>query len=246
LTNIRLKLIISTGGARGDFVAGWAGLLHNVIDNWWTINPLTGKSSGFFKIKFIDYGQLLHDILKDNNLQLDPESKLFLINPCHGHLLTPDVINQLLDTGAVEMYFIDHRNLSKTTLSWEFIVKTYLTHTNTVDRIGPGPWAIDQHIDLHPELITDAHRITAIKNIIKQQHRIGAVYDDKFLNNPCITLLDYHCLFRPGGSYYLCEKLNLIANVRLHNYWNHMLTVAQSPDSIDALGYTWRKTDFFN
>jgi hypothetical protein len=96
---------------------------------------------------------------------------------------------------------------------------------------------------LRPDVITDAHRIKAIKRMIKFQQQT-VTNNDKFLNNPRITLLDYHCLFRPGGSYYLCEKLNLTANVRLHNHWDYMLNVAQSPDSVDALGYTWRKKDF--
>jgi hypothetical protein len=159
----------------------------------------------------------------------------------------------MLDTGAVEIYVIDHRNVPRSTLIWEFIVKTYLTHCNTVEFENTGrSWAIDQDAKLTTRQmingqVTNAHRIKAIKNVINLHKQLVVDNNnDRFLKNPRVTALDYNCLFRAGGSYYLCEKFNLTAEVRLHEYWDHMLSVIKSPDSIDALGYTWRKTDFFN
>ena len=69
---------------------------------------------------------------------------------------------------------------------------------------------------------------------------------EKFLNTPDVTILDYTKLFTPGGSYYLCDRLELDAPQVCHDFWDQMLPFACSPDSINVWNHDWKKNDFFN
>jgi hypothetical protein len=251
MINVRLKLILAGVGARGDFVAGWTGLLPNVIDNCWTIDPITGGSSGTFHLRAIgSVNQVQYStfeqLFSQHNLILDPTSKLCYVGPMHGFNLDLNTITQLCDTGAVDVYYIDIRNVDYSVIHWEFIVKTYLTKHNTIsDILNHRVWKIDGYINQPLEDITDNHRILAVKQQFAHHHIDDKLMlEDKFLNNKNVTVLDYQKLFRPGGSMYLCDKMKLSADAAHHMMWDTMLLIANSRESINAFGYTWNKQDF--
>lgn len=244
MTNIQLKLIIGPGGSRIDFIAGWLGTLPNFIDNWWSIHPITGMSSGMFHTKMLDRGIDLDVILKEQNLSLDQTSDLYWASSCHGYKFTTDQLDLLSNHKSVKLYYIDVLNSDLSTIQWEFIVKTYFTKRNTTFFLNTRrEWLIDETINLPLDQITDGDRIEAAKKIMSTYYPSS---DDQFLLNSKVIKLDYRQLFQPGGSYYLCDTLNVIAHARQHEYWNHMLKFVASPPKVNVWGETWRKSDYFN
>lgn len=232
---------MSPGGARGDFVCGWLGTLLNVIDNQWSIDPLTGCTKGFFPTKSIDYGILLDAELQHNGLSLDPSSDLFLVAPCHGLKFNNDSIDQLLATNAVEVYEIDVSQVDHKKITWEFFVKTYLTNWNGMHM--QRKWLIDREIALPQNQITDAMRAEKLQQMLSSSP--GTVLKI-WTTNPKIKKLDYNRLFQSGGSYYLCEVLGLDTDKRHHDFWDSMLPFANSPDSLTVWGREWTMADYFN
>jgi len=245
MINVRFKLILSGGGARGDFVAGWAGLLPNVINNWWSIDPVTGRSNGSFDTRHVETSGSFEQLFLEKNLILDPASNLVYVGPMHGHRLDLPTISRLCATGAVDVYYIDISKVEYSSIRWEFVVKTFLIHRNTVDNIQRhSEWLIDQYINLPYLDITNDHRIAEVKNQLNDRTYYIKKLENKFLNNENVTVLDYQSLFQPGGSSYLCDKMGLSANDTLHKFWDTMLPVATSPESINVWGYQWNKQDF--
>lgn len=244
MINCVLKLIIYPPGARGDFVCGWAGLLPNVLDNWWGIDPVTGLSQGVFETKMLDHGSNLNEILIKQDICLDANSELFYVGPCHGFNLDLNLLGDLINSGSLQLYVIDIGNADKSVIAWDCLVKTYLSQRNTVFfKNTHRTWNIDLEINLPYSEITDQHRIEAVKDWA-ENITIRSV--KKYINYPDITILDYTKLFTPGGSFYLCDKLGLDAPQACHNYWDQLLPFIQSPDSITVWNHTWKKQDFFN
>jgi hypothetical protein len=245
MVNVRFKLILSGEGARGDFVAGWTGLLPNVINNWWSVDPVTGRSNGSFDTRPVETSGSFEQLFLEKNLILDPASNLIYVGPMHGYRLDLSTISQLCATGAVDVYYIDISKVDYLTIHWEFIVKTFLIHRSTVDNIQRhSEWLIDQQIDLPYSDITNDHRIAEVKTKLNNQTYNVKKLEDKFLNNKNVTVLDYQSLFQPSGSSYLCDKMGLSADDTLHKFWDTMLPVAKSPESINVWGYQWSKQDF--
>jgi hypothetical protein len=223
-------------------VCGWAGLLPNVLNNWWGLDPITGLSLCSVETKMIDHGSTLDDVLKKQNLSLDANSNLFYVAPCHGYNLDLSQLTQLINSGVLQLYVVDVTHADKSTIAWEFLVKTYLSQRNTIFfEETHRSWLIDSKIDLPHAEITNQHRIDAVADLLK---KISIITVDEFLNFPDITVLDYTKLFAPGGSYYFCDQLDLIAPEVCHNFWNQMLPFACSPDSINVWGRVWNKKDF--
>lgn len=248
----RFKLVLAGVGARGDFVAGWAGSLPDVINNWWNIDPLTGCSKGAFHIKTIDAYPMVEystfvQFFSDHNLVLDPVSKLTYVAPLHGYNLDLTTITQLCSTGAVDVYYIDTCVVDYSIIRWEYVVKTYLTKKNTISDIqNHRVWNIDNCIDLPFMDIRDTDRISAAKQQFALHHIDNKlILENKFLNNKNVIVLDYQTLFCPGGSVYLCNKMKLSADSAHHKMWDSMLPIAKSPESINVWGYQWNKQDFY-
>jgi hypothetical protein len=244
LINCRVKLIIYPAGARGDFVCGWAGLLPNVFNNCWGLDPITGFSQCSLETKMLDYGSTLDEILKKQNLSLDTNSNLFYVTSCHGHNLDVSQLAQVIDSGVLQLYAIDVTNADKSTIAWEWMVKTYLSQRNTIFfEETHRSWLIDLKINQPHAEITNQLRIDTVTDLAQ---KLSVTTVDQILNSPDITVIDYTKLFAPGGSYYFCDKLELDAPEVCHNFWNQMLPFACSPDSINVWGHSWNKKDFFN
>lgn len=243
MINCRWKLVVYPAGARGDFVCGWAGLLPNVINNFWGINPVTGVSHGNFETKLLDYGSTLDAVLKKQNMILNADSQLFYVGPCHGYALDLKLLQEPIDSGALQLYVIDISTADLSTILWEYIVKTYLSQRNTVYfQDTHQVWLIDSKLDIPQDQITNKHRIEAV---IQKAHTLPVPQVKEFLDNANTKKLDYTKLFTSGGSHYLCDQFELTASPICHSYWDHVLQFVTSPDTIDVWGHTWRKKDFF-
>lgn len=246
MNKIRFKLILAGEGARGDFVAGWAGLLPNVINNWWSVDPVTGRSNGSFDTRPVEFAGSLEQLFFEKNLILDPASNLIYVGPMHGYRLDLPTVSQLCATGAVDVYYIDISKVDYLTIRWEAIVKTFLIHRRTLSNIqNHSEWLIDQFIKLPYTDITNGHRISMVKKMLNGKRYNVKKLEDKFLNNKDVTVLDYQSLFQFGGSSYLCDKMGLLADSNLHKFWDTMLPIANSPESINVWGYQWNKRDFY-
>lgn len=243
MTKCRLKLIIYPAGARGDFVCGWAGLLPNVINNLWGIDPVTGISYGNFETKMLDYGSSLEQVLEKQSLLLDADSDLFLVGPCHGYQIDLNLLEPMISAGTLQLYTIDIAQANPATIAWEFLVKTYLSQRNTISFLKNNcDWLIDSRIERSHLDITDQDRIDAVTRMAKT---LLIHHDKKFLHSPLVSVLDYTKLFGHSGSHYLCDQLKLSAPEICHDFWNQMLPFARSPDRIQVWNHVWNKTDFF-
>jgi hypothetical protein len=240
---VDIQVILSTGigGSRHGFVAGWLGTLPNFIDNHWSIDLLTGHTNGYMSVtKDIELGASFLEFLKNKSFTLSPTADLFLAGQVHTTNLVK--YHNEIDYNCVTVTRIDTSNADPVQIQWDFLVKTFLRKNRGKGNYDQNNvWNIDTVID--KEYITNQDRIEKFKSIIKQhslQHNKENLGELKFIN------LDYDQLFQPGGSVYLCKQIGITTETLYHKYWDQMLQLTQSPDSLDVWGVQWNKSDFFN
>lgn len=240
MLGVRLWLVTGPGGCRMDFVAGWLGKLPNFVDSNWCIDPVTGQSTGTMQqLKFIDQRDYqLTQLLSVHSLRLDSSSNTIYAGTCHGSRLG-DFQSEIAQH-QIKIIRINP-GIDVDCIRWEFFVKTYLTMKRDVYSLQSqiGTWAIDFKLDPSPANI---QRVAALDQVIRQGLEFSDIDYSRF---PCVQL-DYDRLFVPGGSQYLCQQLELTADSAYHNYWNHQLLLAKSPDELEVWGHCWRKQDYFN
>ena len=241
--NVRLYLCTGVGGARHGFVAGWLGTLPNVIDNQWRLDPVTGHANGCMNTTMaINSSMSFLDFLSDRSLVLDATSDLWLAGQLHGHALIP--YHHEIDYKCVRILNVDVTNVAATQIHWEFLVKTYLRKDRSKHNYDKNDrlWNIDELIN--QPVITDQDRIAKFKQLASElaQSRV----DDAILHSPLKFInLDYAKLFQLGGSQYLCEQLGIAVDDRHHRYWNQMLPLAESPETLTVWNTQWQRSDFF-
>lgn len=67
----------------------------------------------------------------------------------------------------------------------------------------------------------------------------------RIARHPDSIVVDYEKLFVPGGSRYLCDKLEITVPDKHHEFYNDMLKWADSPLEIEAHGKVWKFSDYF-
>jgi len=235
-TKRQLILILGAGGSRKEFIVGWLGKLSQFDDTNWTIDLTTGCSNCIDEFKELDTNQTITDVVQRANLDLDSAATRLVAGGCHGWKLHQAGIETYIDNQSVRPFYIDISTADIDTIHWEFIAKTWLTNRRWKTNINRSVWEIDRRIP--KPVVTDQDRILATIEIIKNYNS---------LSNPVFgTKLDYNKLFCAGGSYYLCEQLEINATAQEHKFWNAMLPFCQSPDEITCWGHVWRKQDYFN
>lgn len=234
MTPVKVILVAGPGGARTDFVAGWLGTLPNFIDNFWSIDIASGKSRGLMDgAKPLDQNADLDDILADKKITLDPDASLYWAGSCHGFRLKN--ISKKIVSSPIQVLPISIQNVSRDLIHWEFIIKTYSEPKKTF-RSYPNQQAptIDKIINNKP--ITDQDRADKLQDILRVPETMNSVEDylpTELLGN----LVDYHELFCPGGSYLLCDILNITsATKKHHTFWDLMLPAADAPKTIVSWG----------
>jgi hypothetical protein len=236
-------LAIGDSGSRVDFVAGWLSTLPGFIDNQWHIDMTTGQSLGNMDItKCIDKQDISVDtVFRNRSMELSHDANFYYAGSCHGQR-TYNYQQQVQDK-LITPVSIDSRGCDQSVVSWEFIVKTYLTKRRSEWSIGNKDiWSIDNLIN--QPIITDQDRIIRLKELIKQrrQRNLNLL---NLKNNNIGAVVEYSQLFQAGGSQYLCNALNLDVGAQYHQYWNSMLSFAEAPKSINVWGYDWNYQDYF-
>jgi hypothetical protein len=241
MTKVKLVLVVGNSGSRVDFVAGWLSTLPEFIDNQWHIDMTTGQSLGNMDItKCIDKQDISIDtVFRNCSMELSPDADFYYAGSCHGRR-TYNYQQQVQDK-LITPVTIDTRSCDQSFLSWEFIVKTYLTKRRSSWTIGNKDiWLIDQSIN--QSIITDQDRIVRLKELIKQRQQHNLL---NLKNTNMESVVEYSQLFQAGGSRYLCNVINLDVDTPYHQYWNSMLPFAESPKSINRWGYDWNYHDYF-
>jgi hypothetical protein len=237
-------LVIGAGGGRMDFVAGWLSLLPGFIDVNWGIDPITHQSYGDMRFaKLLDQGKSLEDVWP-KQFQLSADANLYLVGTGHGHCLT--TLEEKINADLVKLVVINTTgsDINVNKLKWEFIVKTYLSEykISYYRAVNRAKWLIDTMIEKDSGHITVDDRISAVDLLLKN---LGGLAYKTQAHHPSAVDVDYNQLFQLDGSRYLCDQLGMTVNDSYHQHWNHVLPLADSPDTLTAWGHVWRYKDYF-
>ena len=239
----KLMLVVGTGGARLDFVAGWLGLLPNFIDTSWCIDPITGQSYGNMRFtKMLDRGQFIENVWP-KQFVLSADADLYIAGTGHG--LNPSAIQDKIASGEITLLSINitNPNFDFKKIRWNFLVKTYLSRMRPsyYNPSKRNQWLIDLEINKPHNEITNEDRIATLDAQLRQP--VGNI----FYGPPCPGAIEveYDMLFQIGGSEYLCEKLGFNADPAHHCYWNHMLPITEAPNTLKVWDHVWCKDNYF-
>lgn len=225
---INLTIVVARPGARGDFLAGWLGMLPGFVDNQWRIDIPTGRSFGlmscFKEIDSIDYGNnTLNQLLGYRNYRLGTSPWTFAIS-CHGYNLA----DKIIVSENVNIIQITTDVCNKAVIDWEYIAKTYFCQERYES-------SIQQNMFYN----VDKNNVDIKKCAIETRKTV-----DLELGVPCVQVA-YKELFQPGGSYYLCDRLGVQVNEEYHQYWDTQLNFAKSKLSYDIFGKIWTINNYW-
>lgn len=248
-TPIKITMVSGQPGSRTDFAAGWLGTLPGFIDNMWYIDPETGQSNGRMRMtKQFRPGTDIDHVISNHGYKLSQQSNLTFAGAWHPwENRKLEKLDLYIDSGLINLCHIDVEPECIAKVFWENGVKTGLSSWTW--RLGqselPLQWGVDQII-LRDKIvekiedITDQQRIHFFETQMMKKNNFPR--PAPLLYPHCV--LSYKELFQPGGSYYLCNKLGITAGQRYHEYWDAMLSVADSPTELTVWGRTWRQQDW--
>ena len=238
MTPIKLIIVAGIGGARADFVAGWLGLLPMFVNSRWTLEPETGVSYGFQgNCRAIDQQQSISQVLLSQGCILDQNAKFTWAVACHGYDLKPKDYLPHITQETIKFVSIDVQDVDPIIIHWEFLVKTYLSHRRTMDCVKgyAEEWIIDNMINL--PTITDQDRVDQMHKLLNQKH-----YFNRTRSLPSTmpsVMINYTQLFCTGGSRYLCQALGIDVSDSYHQYWDKIVSCADSPKQIRVWDTDW-------
>jgi hypothetical protein len=237
LQKIPIKLVIvqSQGGARGDFLAGWLGSLPDFVDSQWYIDCETGQS--FTHAKFFKEYQNhfnLDDFLAGYNFARSDRSTFQLAATTHFC----DLSN--VPAANVKIISIRVSESDMVEVQWNRLVKTFLTQHRYESAMWKNiRYGIDLQIEDRSNIDNDA-RFRLLEN------RKQSLFDN--IPRPiCQTadyVFDYKEIFTPMGSHLIADRLKLQCVNRHHLLWQKNLEFAAPPDIIDRFGQTYTFDDF--
>lgn len=244
MTPVKLLIVAAAPGARADFVAGWLGTTPEFLNSNWNIDPETGISLGAMgNLRSIDTsGQDPELALQNWNLKLSAQAKITWAVSCHGFTLQPEVYRPYIDTGAIKFVSIDTSAVSKNLITWEFIVKTFMTKRRALDWVQRNQsYVVDEHVGR--DSVTDQQRQDFLIKILNSP-KLPSHTNQSLPKSIPSTHLNYTELFQPNGSKYLCHRLNMKVADHFHQLWNAMLNFSNSSTEIAIWGTTWKKSDW--
>lgn len=228
MTPIKILGIQGTGGLRMDFVAGWLGVLPNFISSNWNIDPLTRQSQGT-TANVVNLGDpnSIDIFLESHRYTLDPSATLSFATKLH--YFNP-VYQPLLDNNSIDVFSIIYDRDDIDQVLWEYCIKTFgkLEYDKT--------WTVDRCIK--KEIIVDQDRINYLETLLTTTK---IPLNNKSVNFPG---LEFSKLFCTGGSKYLCDVINISVADTYHQYWDHMVPLAQTPDTVCLWNKVWKKQDY--
>ena len=235
-----LILIIGPVGAKMDFVSGWLGKTPEFIDSEWSIDLVTGRSSGIpYNFKILDNGSSIKMIEDKIGVEIVESKDVKIAGSCHGlnlHNFIDEVNAGKITPLVIDVDLCDCEVARK--IYWNYIIKTFMTKERSrwARRSSVSNLNVDRLIgDID---VTDAKIISAIESKI-MDIPIANELPKEFLS------VDYNKLFKTGGSIYLCETLGLDVDSIYHKFWDKMLEFSYAPNSIFAYGQNWNKNDYF-
>lgn len=236
MTPIKILAIVGPGGARMDFIAGWAGTLPNFYPSHWGIDPLRRQSTlATQQVLDLMYPPSITGFLESQKYMLDSAANLTFAIKSHQIDIT---LYPLIHAQTLKVCHIDITNADIVTLAWEFVIKTYLRPQ--WPPTSPTRWGIDTK--LSPGC-TDQQRIEAIDQQIKFQCRFFKKYSKQNFKYEYVDL-KYVDLFSPGGSRYFCKKVDIFADDSYHNFYDLVLPLSQTPDEVSQWGHVFCKKDY--
>lgn len=237
---VKLSVIHSQGGARGDFLAGWLGTLPQYLQNYWTVDCETGQSvsnANFLKhFPPTPFENDFEKFLHGHNFNLDYNSRLWVSATTHR----PDIslFFPPAKRNCLQLISIQISERDRTEIEWNFFVKTLLTkHRQLQDFREKIQYGVDHFFDAGCE-INDENRLEKI-DVWLSRH--------VFTTNIPLeadVVLSYSEIFRPGGSVGLSAVLGVQCSDAYHARWNTMTAVASSPKIIERFGKVFRFDDF--
>lgn len=236
-TPVKLLVVAGIGGARADLLSGWLGTLPGFINSRWIIDPLTGVSYGHMgMMRGIDSGQDPEELLTKLDLSLSSSAEFTWAVACHGFNLNYNDYKHHINSGAVKFVYIDISNANLHTISWEFFVKTYLSHRRVLDSVKSisEQWVIGRNL-------SDDEKAQKLRNLLKSYCLPNSKNN---FNIPC-TYIDYTQAFGVGGSSYIARALNLSIDDVYHQYWDSIIPFTHSPNELTVWGVNWRRSDWF-
>lgn len=224
---INLTIVVARPGARGDFVAGWLGTLPGFVDSQWRIDIPTGRSFGLMNclkdIDSVDYGSnTLNYLLGYRNYTLGDSNWTFAVS-CHGYGLA----NKISKSTNIKVIQITTDVQDNVVINWEYIVKTYFCQERFESSLHQNKFYNIDNCDLLE------HQL-----LIKNYANAARYSNDLDLELECIQI-NYKDLFCPGGSYCLCEKLDIEPDIDYHRYWDLQLSIASSKLSYQMFEKNW-------
>ena len=239
MLEVKLTIIIYRPGACGDFLAGWLGTLPNHVNSNWSIDPITGKSTGKMSVlKRLGKQNTLENLLLPFDIKLSKSSNLTWA--CTNHESDKSALEYVQKNNQANLVYIDHSTANQEDLIWNYYVKMFLSQDRSLFNIKTDSiWYVDSFIN--QSLISNIDRINYVKSklISSQEHMF-----DQLDNLEGSTILDFSKTFVPGGYNYLKEKLHINVPKRNAAYWDSQLDFIQSPDELTVWGHTWRRKDF--
>ena len=236
-----VKCILVTGapGTKFDFVAGWLSTLPLFMNNFWHIDPDTGKSHGRAHIEGLDLFEInsIELELSHYNYKADASSGYYVAFPLSGNYLQNQISLDLIDSGAVKVVNIFFEIENRNTVIWDAMCQGYLAD-NRLYNIHNTESSL--HIVEKIEELFDDY--WAYNRKISYPITRGA--SDREITEELAIELSYTKLFVPGGSRYLCSMLGIEASERHHVYYDAMLPLSVSPDEIFQFGKLWKKSDY--
>jgi hypothetical protein len=254
----KIILIVGAAGARKDFASGWLGLCDNFVRLNWRIDPLIGYS----RIDSVGHDiSAVVDSIERGDLHIDPTVNQRLAITCHiddslgvntADVSTVNKLAKLVNSNVLTIAGIDLHKADMVQYHWDRLVKVHacigMEYNNHYRQQNPDSVSNVFHIS---DLVTDEYAINHIENRInlaienrslppREQDNHWSLY--KKLDSLLPLDLDYAELFKPGGSYYLCNVVGATAPERAHAYWDAMLPFINAPDSCTAFGREWNKS----
>ena len=255
----KLYIVLGIGGSRKDFLTGWLGTLSNFINTRWHLNLATGGSfSDAYYIKELDAfpDRTFKQMLLDQDISFDSSAELNLAVSCHGLHLVESLRDLTSDQYEIINNDVDDDTIP--TIFWEQFVKNFLRYNNTIAELENNNFTnrnILRYVSSieHSDTISDAAHIKIIESLYPfyDISLSESIQDIKNKLLWCRTQesvrmhhVNYKELFINGGSIFLCNTLGITAPTVNHKFWDAMLPFSKSPDTLEFLGKTWKKSDY--
>lgn len=235
---IKLNIVQSEAGAKGDFLAGWLGTLPMFLENHWTIDCETGQSFTHAKF-FKDYqtNQNLDDFLSDRNFFLS-DNPTFQVAASTHYIRFPTFTTHHLKHIKIISIRVSNDDLLE--VQWNKFVKNCLTRHRY-------EWAVWSDVNFGvDEFFTDRSQL----NDNDRRSWIDNNMHQYFPEHPIPVcsianwVFDYKDVFAPSGSKLIAEALNLQCSERHHDVWRKNLDFSNAPMSIKRFGREYTFEEF--